>query len=156
MYCKTNFSKSRLFFRRIPFQHKIKTISSADQDIINQNPTPHEIKERLAELSLNGKTQQHQKKQSNDNSDQENQKPNHNGVGRKVILQYFQIFLGNQKSRFSVSRYKSKMNSFYIKAFDYFHACLGGQFSKGIDRLWANMTPFIVQWLLTFFISRSE
>jgi len=52
--------------------------NEVDQDIINQNPTPHEIKERLATLSLNGKAQRKPKEhgtQATDNSDQENQKP---------------------------------------------------------------------------------
>ena len=58
-----------------------------DQDIINQNPTPHEIKERLANLKLNGsKKTASVSSNNNDNSDQENQKPT-NGAGRKVFSQ---------------------------------------------------------------------
>ena len=56
-----------------------------DQDIINQNPTPHEIKERLATLSLNGKAQRKPKEhgtQATDNSDQ---------VQKMVLKKYFKI-----------------------------------------------------------------
>lgn len=83
--------------------------NDVDQDIINQNPTPHEIKERLATLSLNGKTQRKPKEhgtQATDNSDQENQKPqnthNSSEKGRKKSkkqrISLTPSFFGGRKS----------------------------------------------------------
>lgn len=55
-----------------------------DEGILNENPTPLEIKQSLAQLKLNGNKKKDES-QNHDSSDQENQKPNNqNGTNKKM------------------------------------------------------------------------
>lgn len=64
--------------------------SVLDDGILNENPTPLEIKQSLAQLKLNGginkkkETELNQTQINHDSSDQENQKPNQNGTNKKM------------------------------------------------------------------------
>lgn len=60
-----------------------------DDGILNENPTPLEIKQSLAQLKLNGinkkkESELNQTQITHDSSDQENQKPNQNGTNKKM------------------------------------------------------------------------
>ena len=65
-------------------------ISVVDDGILNENPTPLEIKQSLAQLKLNGinkkkESELNQTQINHDSSDQENQKPTQNGTNKKMV-----------------------------------------------------------------------
>lgn len=65
-------------------------ISVVDDGILNENPTPLEIKQSLAQLKLNGinkkkESEPNQTQINHDSSDQENQKPTQNGTNKKMV-----------------------------------------------------------------------